>query len=332
LETLGVHWYLNYSEFMSGVPSGYKKMPHIKVNNQKSRLLTVNAQGAIGPGPGLLTVDQIARSVGQAPPESVWYVGAEPNRGARAQPNDYAWAYRYYYQNIKAIDPSAKVSGPSIQNWDYTCSLSGDCDYQPGIVWMNEFFAAYQQLTGGLPPVDVWTIDVYPLDFRNLPNQNPSKPVFYENDQRTHSYVAQRQIEKFRTFLNANGYSDTPIWITEIAVHLGFNGWIFDTSRPGNPIIPSPFAIYHWDFMANYMHETLDWLEDNSASMRIERWFWFVTWADIYRPSDGYMGITLFDSPVQGASLNCLGELYRARSLDLAKRTCDRDGNVVFLE
>lgn len=327
METLGVHWYLNYSAFMSDVPSGYKKMPHIKVDRKKAPFI---------PGQGLLSEQEIANTVGNAPQGSVWYVAAEPNWGARADPSAYAPVYLYYYEKIKAVDPSAKVSGPSILNWDFRCAPTKDgrpgCSYTTGEQWMNDFFVKYRELTGTLPPVDVWTIDVYPLDYFNLPNQNPSQPVQYDSGPRTHSYVAQRQVEEFRTFLDANGYTGTPIWITEIAAHVGFDGWKNDTSRPGNPIIPSSFATYRWDFMADYMHETLDWLENNSASMRIERWFWFVTWADIYRPSDGYMGITLFDSKAQGANLNCLGELYRARSLGLAKRTCDRDGNVVFLE
>ncbi len=324
LQALGVSWYLNYTRDMSQVEPGYGKMPYIAVDRKN---------GPFEPGQGLLSENEIANIVGQAPVGSVWYVGAEPNLTGRATPTEYAIVYLYYYENIKAADPFAKVSGPSILNWDYTCSRSGDCDYTPGINWMSDFFGAYQTLTGGsLPPVDIWTIDVYPIDFVNIPNQDPSKPVTYEDGPRTHWYVAQRQIEKFRAFLDANGYGDTPIWITEIAVHLGFNGWKFDTSRAGNPIIPSPFATYHWDLMADYMNDALDWFETNSASMSIERWFWFVTWRDIYQPFDGYMGIILFDSPEEGAGLNCLGDLYRARSLGLAKRTCDRAGNVVFLE
>jgi hypothetical protein len=341
LETLGVHWYLNYSPFMSNVPSGYKKMPHIQVNDKKQKLLnrgeTEDGEKTVEAGPGLLTPEEIAILVGQAPPGRVWYVAAEPNWGGRAQAADYAWVYRYYYDNIKAIDPNAKVSGPSVLNWDFKCAPTHDgdpgCDYTAGLLWMNQFFGAYQALTDGdLPPVDVWTMDVYPIDFFNIPNQDPSQPVQYEGGPRTHWYVAQRQIEKFRSFLNANGYAGTPIWITEIAAHVGFDFWTRDATQPSNPIVASRFATFYWDFMADYMHDALDWFEANSASMKIEHWFWFVTWVDVYNRNDGYLGITLFDSPGQDSNLNCLGELYRARSLDLSRRTCDRDGNVVFLE
>jgi hypothetical protein len=317
LDGLGVTWYHDRSSDVSGVPQAYGKLAHI---------FQLDPDPATG---NLMTTEEIASLVESRPAGSYWSIGSEPNWGGRSLPGDYAVAYQHYYTNIKAIDPEAKIAAPSILNWDYTCSQSGDCDYTPGVLWMNEFLGAYQNITGELPPVDVWTIDVYPIDFRNIPNNDPNRLVNYGGDQVLHSTVATSQIEKFRAFLDANGYADTPMWITNITAHVGFNGWIFDTSLPGTPIVPSPFATFYWDFMSDYIHSVLDWLELRADSKRIERWFFSITWTDIFTPIDGYMGITFFDGPEDGAALNCLGETYRARALGEPRVSCDREGNTV---
>ena len=116
---------------------------------------------------------------------------------------------------------------------------------------------------------------------------------------------------------------DTPIWITEIAVHVGYDGWTFDS--------PIDFVgSYHWDKMSDYLIAVLDWLEANAAANKIEKWFFFTTWKDIVNVGgDGYMGIIFFDGPNQGASLNCLGEIYRARSLGLPRLQCSAAGETI---
>ena len=82
--------------------------------------------------------------------------------------------------------------------------------------------------------------------------------------------------------------------------------------------------------MSDYLNTTLDWLELNGPSKKIEKWFFFITWKDIVDVgSDRYMGIIFFDGPNPGDPLNCLGELYRARSLALPDLACDANGNTV---
>lgn len=85
--------------------------------------------------------------------------------------------------------------------------------------WLTEFIYRYMTLTNGeLLPVDVWTIDVSPIDFRNIPNNDPDRLVDYGGEVVLHSAVETSQIEKFRAFLDANGYVDPPIWITDITI------------------------------------------------------------------------------------------------------------------
>ena len=104
-------------------------------------------------------------------------------------------------------------------------------------------------ITWCVATVLLWTIDISPIDFRNIPNNDPDRLVEYKEELVSHPAIAVSQVTGFREFLDANGYADTPIWITDVAIQVGFNAWIFDTSRPGNPITPSPFATFYWGFM-----------------------------------------------------------------------------------
>ena len=237
-------------------------------------------------------------------------MGGEPNRKSITGAQ-FADVFSYYHTQIKAADPTAKITGPSILNWDFTCI--GCAGYTSGETWLTDFIETYRFDHGRPPPVDVWAIDVYPIDWNNTPNSA------------THASIVISQLQGMRDYLN-NEYADTPIWITELAVHVGYDGWIWDPF----PTQIAPVGIYHWDKMSDYLIAILDWLEDNAASNLIERWFLFTTWRDIVNVgSDGYMGIVFFEGPDVGASLNCLGEIYRSRSLGLPHVKCDANGNSV---
>ncbi len=83
--------------------------------------------------------------------------------------------------------------------------------------------------------------------------------------------------------------------------------------------------------MSDYMIAVLDWLEVNAASNNVEKWFFFTSWTDIVNvdKASGYMGIIFFDDPGQGAPLNCLGLLYRARAQGEPRVKCDINGNSI---
>lgn len=325
LDELGVNWYMNFRRTMSGVPAGYQKLPYIRHDKASD----------------LLSAGQISSVVQSAPAGSYWYVGGEPNNGGSyVSGSSFASVFHHYYTNIKAADPTAKVTGPSILNWDYTCIGCGlytpaGCDgveergLQCGQVWLQQFISAYESTYGEKPPVDVWAIDVYPIDWNNNPNNDPGKPAEYlaEGVDVSHSYIAFRQVEKLRAFLDDNGYGDTPIWITEIAVHVGYDSWMWESFSP--PRL-NPVGVYHWDIMSSYLHEVLDLLEASAEAFKVEKWFFFITYRDIVNvSSDGYMGITFFDGDGEGAALNCLGEVYRARATGAPRVACDADGNTV---
>ena len=238
----------------------------------------------------------------------------------------FASVFHYFVTELMGADPTAKIVSPSILNWDYTCVGCGG--YQRGELWIEEFISAHETKFGAKPPVDVWAIDVYPIDWINTPNNDPASPAFYsaKGGAFPHWSIAVQQLEGMRQYLDTiSDYSNTPIWITEIAIHVGYDGWHFGSS---GELVPD--GSYHWDKMSDYIIRVLDWLNANSAANQIERWFFFRSWRDVVNVgSDGYMGITLFDGPNIGASLNCLGETYRHRALGLDPVKCDANGNMV---
>ena len=120
-------------------------------------------------------------------------------------------------------------------------------------------------------------------------------------------------------------YEDTPIWITEIGLHIGYDSWKFEGAGM------KPVGAYNWDKMSDYLESTLSWLTDNSEPLNISRWFFYTTYKDIINPApDGYMGITFFSGPEIGSHLNCLGAQYQSWSLDTAKTKCSPTGEIIL--
>lgn len=342
LNRLGVNWYLDLESDMSQIPDGARKVPYLRIptseNLWKSTslvrpdrvdVLTDEERASMG----FLTSSEL-RSMGQANPGSYWYLFGEPNRysdtggvpymtGTRFAP-----VFHYYATELTAGDPSAMILSPSVLNWDFTCIGCGG--YELGKVWAKEFVEAYEAKYGLKPPVDVWAIDTYPIDWLNLPNNDPEKLAFYipGGGLAKHSAIATQQLVAMRQYLDSVGHSDTPIWITEIAVHVGFDGYSIANG------LFSPVGVYHWDLMSNYMIEVLDWLDLHATEYNVEKWFFYKTWRDIFgESSDGFMGISLLSDSAMGTAPNCLGETYRTRSLDLAQKLkCDADGNTVSAE
>ena len=69
-------------------------------------------------------------------------------------------------------------------------------------------------------------IDIYPIDWQHTPNQDPSQLAYYKGDFVKHSSIAIDKIKQYRNFLNTiPEYQSIPLWITEIALHVGFDGW-----------------------------------------------------------------------------------------------------------
>ena len=331
LEQLGVNWYLDFQSDMSQVPNGSNKVAYIRVPTDSTVWTSGDAESIEGLSDtevaalGFLTRSQI-RQMAQDSPGTYWYLFGEPNRYGHITGLRFASVFHYFITELTAGDPTAKIVSPSILNWDFTCV--GCTGYQTGEGWVQEFIGAYEAKYGAKPPVDVWAIDVYPIDWTNTPNNDPAKPAFYsaKGDAFPHWSIAVQQLQGLRQYLDSiPDYSNTPIWITEIAIHVAYDGWHFGSS---GELVPD--GSYNWNKMSDYVIRVLDWLDANAATHKIERWFFFITWTDVVNvSSDGYMGITFFNEPGQGATLNCLGETYRHFALGLNPVKCDATGATV---
>ena len=286
MDTLGLDWYIQFNADTTTIPPGTIKVPFVSVNPSRTRL----------------TTDEIEQFTSAAP-GSTWYIGGEPNVPQQdgISPTAYVDELDYYAAQIRDADPTAKIMGPSILNWDFTCTGCGG--FQSGEAWMREFIDAYADAhEGTTPPVDAWAIDTYPLTWNDLPMSN------WE--------IVRDQIVGFRNFLETEvpGHADTPIWITEIASHWAFSEWEI---REGTFGVPDGLP-FQWQVMSDYMDNILNWLESNSEEQKIDRWFFFIDWIDIETSAaDGYAGIHFFESGEDGAPLNQLGQNYREHALGL---------------
>jgi PGF-pre-PGF domain-containing protein len=367
LQRIGVRWYLDLERDTSQVPAGAQKVPYLKMPVSESLW---NSTGSLRPDRinelsdpeiaemGFLTRTEL-QSLAQANPGAYWYIMGEPNQFSNVKGDTgitgkkFAPVFRYFATNLRAADETARILSPSLLNWDFMCI--GCQGYRLGKKWAENFIAEYQIRYGTPPPVDIWATDMYPIDWRNTPNNDPSQlplylpgtgPIHFEGGgSAKHSSVVAQQLVAMRQYLDTfTEYADTPIWITEMAVHVGYDSaWVLKTT--GAPCNQTQVnaglcelgagGVYHWDKMSNYMIEVLDWLELNAETLGVERWFFYKTWRDIVNiSSDGYMGISLFSDPDAGAfpAPNCLGETYRTRSLGLVRLKCNAAGDTVSAE
>jgi hypothetical protein len=254
-----------------------------------------------------LDAAQLATLV-RAHPGNVWLIGNEPNvppeaniaPTASAAPAAYADALAWYAATIKSLDPSARLAGPNVINWEFTCL--GCPGYQPGREWTEQMRAVYLERYGAEPPFDVWGLHAYDLDWENLPNGN-----------------AQRQIDQIlglRGWLDAiPSLAGAPIWLTEVGIHWGYTGFEI---REGNVY---PTGVFDEAHVERYMRTLFGWLNEHAEALRVERWFLWYTYFD--RPQQAlttWAGISLLDGPGPEASVTRLGQVYQ----ELAGITAER--------
>jgi hypothetical protein len=295
LQTLNSDWYLRFDSDLSQHPAGKSRPIYIEVS----------------PSHPLKTHDQLQTLANQMP-GAIWYVSGEPNRQFTV--DDIVEDLRYYYTEIKSVDPTARITSPSILNWDFTCIGCGG--YTKGQTWMAELISRYQDLYGTSPPWDVWAIDLYPLDWANFPNTGffpetiaqyaPSLPPNSES-------IPAKQLDAYRTYIDSlPGRAGDPIIVTEIGIHWGWSSIQYGVSGCG---VGKPVGEYKPLVLKDYFNSIFTWFEDHATSHDIERWFTYTTYSDVANCRyDGYSGMSLLDSLSVNAGLSDLGRWYVARS------------------
>ncbi|MSQ40727.1 MAG: hypothetical protein EXR55_03525, partial [Dehalococcoidia bacterium] len=290
LEALGIQSYMD--DRTDPAISGFNKVLYVSVR----------------PAGGLLSPGQITQ-IAQTSPGAYWYLGGEANVESQdGLPGaEYAPVFYYYATEIKRVDPTAHLMSASVLNWDFTCRRvrvgvpeDHGCSWDTsGREWVTDFRTAYLAKYGQEPPVEVWPLDAYPLDWVHLPTVN-------------HQVVID-QVVGMREYLDSiPDQAGKPIWITEVSLHWGFDQYEItpDGLKGAGP--------YQQQAVLDYLTAIFNWLDANSDAMNIQRWFLYKTYHDLYKPQPGgYAGLTLFDGPNPGASLTPTGQLFRRRVLGL---------------
>ncbi len=277
LDVMGVPWYIDYSYGINDLPPGFQKALKVP-SNPRAPLADLAATAKARPG-------------------MYWVVGNEPNVPGQddLDPDVSVETLRYYAEAIKAADPTAKLVGPEILNFDFTCT--GCAGFRTGRSWLQAFRSTYQQRYGTEPPLDVWSIHTYDLKWDTLP----------QGDYR----LQTDQIAALRAYLDETpALRAAPIWLTEFAVVWGYDSitWF----NRGDGAFAQPNGAFRADHLAAYLTDMVNWLRANAAPLHIERWFVFSSHGYKEPWATGPAGVYLVDGLADNARLTDLGQLYRS--------------------
>lgn len=240
LELLGVRWYQDYSYDTRGIPKGTTKV--LKVRSNRAPI-----------------ADELQASA-RSRPGSYWMIGNEPNEPGQddVSPEDYAAVFHQYVSIIKGADPTARIVGPEILNFDTTCT--GCAGFPSGHSWLDSFRRSYRSAFNTEPPIDIWSIHTYNLDWERLPQVD---------------YQAQiREIQAFRAYLDAvPALKSVPIWLTEFSVLWGYDGIRWNDQN--GTMIASPEGTLREDKLSAYLNQMVGWLQTHAKELNLQRWFLF---------------------------------------------------------
>ncbi|MDE2867214.1 MAG: glycosyl hydrolase [Chloroflexota bacterium] len=282
LARTGARSYLDYTASLADAPPGSEKMAVVRPSNEPSGA-ELRAQAARHPG-------------------AAWAIGNEPNTGLQdnLSPRAYAAFFDRVVTAIRAGDPSARIVAPNTLNFDFRCrGCAGDDP--TGREWIDGFRSAYRELRGTEPPIDVWGIHAYEIDWVDPPMTDAS--------------VMQAQLEGLRVYLDSiPEHRGRPIWLTEFAIIWGYDDWRF-SEGPDGALLVAPAGRFRNDLIEVFLGEALDWLETRGEQLGVERWFVF---ADHGIPDPiftAFAGISLLEAPDARSDLTRLGRIFRRRAL-----------------
>ena len=231
-------------------------------------------------------------------PGRVWSLGQEPN-GITAsyppsQPAAYAARLHTVATTLHAADPTARLLGPDVLDWNTACTGCGGM--QSGQAWTEAMRRAYLAAYGQEVPFDIWSIHTYPLDWQHLPTVNYPE--------------MEAQLVNLRQWLNAiPALRDKPIWDTELGVHWGYTAYQFAPVNGKATLLPA--GVLRSDLVEEYLRQFLTWLVANGQRYRIARWFvWAAYNPDV--PGDHAGAISLLDGPGPDARLTPFGRIFLA--------------------
>lgn len=279
---LGLEWFVWGGALKWALGTG---LQHVKIPEEARFPIII-------PTKKLLSQPEI-QTLAKKRPGTYYLVENEPNVASMGDtsPEAYAAALKYYDEAFAKADPTAKLVGPNVLNWEHLCNGCGG--YDQGRAWTERMRETYLARYGAEPPLDIWSLHAYDIDWDNLPQGDASRQI--------------AQIQGMRDWLDSVGLAARPMWITEAGIHWGYPEvrWKDDKAFPGGE-----FATDH---VAQYMRDLFGWLEANHESARIDKWFlWVISWTDDFEWWQGeWTGIELMDGRGPDAPVTPFGRLYQ---------------------
>ena len=260
LETLGFDWRFSFG-------TSCANYEELSLNSR-----TVYFSFHNEPHPGSVNVTRI-EELARCSPGAVWHLGGELNRFYAGDARDsasgivrYVALFERYSEEILRADPSAKIMGPSMFHWDtqciYGCRDQGAVDPVSGVVGAGAYFTRtfvdlYEERNGQKPPVDIWSITVYPADWYGSSNSEAERQELVHVDWPQ----AVLQVAGMREYVRGELGSDAPIWITEFGNHWPYASHDF-LDEGLNPNIAPRNELerrerFEWELTSLYMQSLL---------------------------------------------------------------------------
>jgi hypothetical protein len=243
-------------------------------------------------------------------PGSYWLVGNEPNVGGQdgVAASDYATELQYYVSTIKGVDPTAKIVGPNVLNWDNTCTDCGG-GFTSGHMWVDDFRATWTNTYHQDPPIDVWALHAYSIDWARA-YSTPPQPL-------TDPSGPEADIAGMSDYLAASpGLATKPIWVSEFGVLWAYDG---ATDAPPNscaaPPCIGPLGQYDQAAVSTWLRDFGGWLSTNASKYRLQRWFLYTSYGQPEPYASAYGGVSVVTGPQPGAALTESGQIYQQLAL-----------------
>jgi hypothetical protein len=219
-------------------------------------------------------IDEILR-LAKLYPGQVWIIGNEPDNRWQDNITAEAYAEQYHdlYQDIKMVDPSAKIAIGGVS--------------QPSelrLSYLDRVLAHYQSTYEVKLPVDWWTVHAYVLREERSswgadipPGFTDAKGLIIEPEAHGDLMLFKEQLKRFRNWMKENGYQDVPLAVTEFGI-----------------LLPDEFG-YSPAVTAQYLTETFEWLDTSVDSETgypdddyhlVQRWAWFSLADDLFPVAD----------------------------------------------
>ena len=210
--------------------------------------------------PDAATLSELAA----ANPGAVWQVGNEPDViwQANSTPEQYAQVYHQVYAALKSGDPTARVAPGAVA--------------QPTplrLQYLDLVLAAYQNLTGGPMPADIWAVHNSILREERgswgveiPPGIGANTGMLYEIADNDRLDIFQAQLVAFRVWMRDRGYQDRPLYLTEFSI-------LMPSEYGFPPERVAAFMIGSFDYLLSAADGSLGYPGDGYRL--VQRWAWY---------------------------------------------------------